>query len=131
SVSPTISGWNSRGPSSSAWCCCLRPCRRDSRSGPTQGSPSTSFLRSLPTSLWVTARRRGVLRWARACSGDSPTSSGTAGKHLASVSSTRCQTDCNRLLDWLSVLLSSLQLCNVASHGIDELLAHDFLACPL
>jgi hypothetical protein len=22
--SPTISGWSSRGPSSSGWCCCLR-----------------------------------------------------------------------------------------------------------
>jgi hypothetical protein len=50
SASPTTSGWNSRWPSSSARYCCLRRCRRGSRSGPTPGSPSPSALRSSPTS---------------------------------------------------------------------------------
>jgi hypothetical protein len=39
-ASPPTSGWSSRGPSSSAWCCCLRRCRRGSRSGPTPASLS-------------------------------------------------------------------------------------------
>ncbi len=34
-----------RGPSSSASCCCLRQCRRGSRSGPTPASPSPSARR--------------------------------------------------------------------------------------
>jgi hypothetical protein len=49
-ASPTTSGWSSRGPSSWEWCCCLRQCRRGSKSGPTPASPSPSALRSLPTS---------------------------------------------------------------------------------
>ena len=80
SASPPTSGWSSPGPSSSAWCCCLRRCRRGSRSGPTPASPSPSALRSSPTSRWETALEvRGTLRrapgvlWGLSC-----TSSGAA-----------------------------------------------------
>src|SRR2546422_2951935 len=62
----------------SAWCCCLRRCRRGSRSGPMPASPSTSALRSSPTSRWAMARRRGAGRRPPACSGGSRTSSGAA-----------------------------------------------------
>jgi hypothetical protein len=41
-------------------------------------SPSTSALRSSPTSRWAMARRRGAGRRPPACSGGSRTSSGAA-----------------------------------------------------
>ncbi len=78
SASPPTSGSSSRWPSSSAWCCCWRRCRRGSRSGPTPASPSTSARRSSRTSRRATARRRGAGRPAPACSGRCRTSSGAA-----------------------------------------------------
>src|SRR5438128_10755287 len=44
----------------SAWCCCLRRCRRGSRSGPMPASPSTSALRFRPEA-WGWAAATGVL----------------------------------------------------------------------
>ena len=58
----------------------LAPVRRASRSGPTPASPSPLSLRSSRILRSVMAPRRGALRRAPACSGDSRTSSGDAGR---------------------------------------------------